>query len=288
MFKNPTKILSHVSAIEESNFVTLEYILNKNDDTVNLFRRICPHRSFPLGAPGETVDNIICKFHGYEWDKQGNPTNNNRRLNCGQAEIGRSGLVFQNFVEPNHQWVTDLSNETDLEYSHSMQGTSTGSWLWMMEIQADLLHVRKGGVHPDLSEKVNLDNVNMFDGDGWILQTCETGWWLFVYPFTFIEWSTGCVSINYTVPNDIKNEFGFKWITQFYYSKNTSFEKRKEFETLEDVFHEDVETIEMQVGKYFPLLKTNNRLENHCVHFGRWIMNNLKDPLVPIDQNDRL
>lgn len=278
MFSNPPKILAHTSAVKTSNFVSPEYIINQSNDKVNLFHRYCPHRMYPLADAGTLLDgNIVCKFHKFEWDKFGLPVNNNRQIACGTAETGKSGLIFKNFVEPNHFWVDDLANETNLQYSHSHHGTSNGSWLWMMEIQADLLHISKGGIHPNLSEVTDLDEVGMHHGDGWILQTCSTGWWLFVYPFTFIEWSKGCLSVNYTIPKDKNNEFGFDWITQFYYNPETSVEKRKEFETLEDVFHEDVQAIETQKGKFFPLMEAQNRLEEHCIHFGKWVNKNKLD-----------
>jgi nitrite reductase/ring-hydroxylating ferredoxin subunit len=276
IFNKPPKILAHKSVITDSNFVTPEYILNTKNNQVNLFHRYCPHRMYPLAEPGKYIENIVCKFHGFEWDKDGAPLNNDRNIGCGKAEVGKSGLVFKDFVEPDHYWVEDLAKETNLEFSHIVEGKSSGSWLWMMEIQADLLHIRKGDnvVHPTLAEVTNLDNIGMEQGSGWILQTCSTGWWLFIYPFTFVEYSPGCLSVNYTIPNDTDNEFGFSWITQFYYDPETLPSKRLEFETLSDVFYEDIEAIELQKGKYFPLMKTVNRLEDHCVHFGQWVTKN--------------
>ena len=273
MFRNAVpRILAHIKSIEKGNFVTPEYIINNKNDTINVMRRFCPHRQYPMHNVGENVKNIFCNFHGFEWDENGYPLNNDRTLHCGTLDVGQSGLLFRNFEEPKHQWVDDLKNETELVYSHTVGGKSNGSWLWMMEIQADLLHIRRGenAIHPELAEVTNLDDVGMFDGDGWILQTCSTGWWLFVYPYTFVEWSPGCLSINYTIPNDYENEFGFEWITQFYFAPWVTEEKRKEFETLEDVFHEDVEAIEKQKGGYYPLMKSVDRLEEHCVHFGKW------------------
>lgn len=273
MFKHVPRILSHISAISSENFVTPEYILSKSNNGVQLLNRYCPHRMYPLSSAGENVSDITCKFHGFHWDKQGNPTNNDRKIKCGSAEVGKSGLIFKDFIEPNALWVSDLEKETNLVYSHSMKGTSKGSWLWMMDIQADLFHIRTGEdvVHPELSKVTNLEEVGMFEGDGWVLQTCSTGWWLCIYPYTFIEWSPGCLAINYTTPDDYTTEFGFEWITQFYYDPATPKEKRADFETLEDVFREDVVAIEMQKGKWFPIKKPHNRLENHCVHFGEWV-----------------
>lgn len=278
MFNKPSKILAHKSAISNSNYATPEYILNNGNSSVNLFHRYCPHRMYPLASPGTMINEIVCKFHKFEWTRDGQPINNDRKITCGQAQIGKSGLIFKDFVEPEHRWVNDLANEHNLEYSHTLHGSSKGSWMWMMEIQTDLLHIWKEGIHPELATVTNLSDIEMEQGDGWILQTCSTGWWLFIYPFTFVEWSPGCLSVNYTTPIDSNNEFGFTWNTQFYYDPKTSMQKRKEFETLEDVFREDVAAIEMQKGKYFPITKPYNRLEDHCVHFGEWVSKNKVTP----------
>jgi hypothetical protein len=279
MFISSPKVFAHSSAIKSQNFVVPEHILNKDRDEVNLFHRFCPHRMYPLAVPGTHVGEIHCDFHDFKWTREGIPINNEKKLSCGKASIGKSGLIFKDFVEPNHWWVDNLASETNLEYSHSMQGTSSGSWLWMMEIQADLLHIRngEGAIHPGLSAVTDLEQIGMDQGDGWILQTCSTGWWLFIYPFTFIEWSKGCLSINYTIPKDKNNEFGFDWITQFYYDPSVTAEKRKEFETLEDVFKEDVSAIEKQKGKWFPLMSAVNRLEEHCIHYGKWVKSHLSN-----------
>jgi len=278
MFNNPPLILAHRSAMQNGNFVTPEYILNLKNDNVQLLRRYCPHRMYPLGQPGNTMDNIVCKFHGFEWTKDGAPVNNDKKLACGSADIGRSGLVLKNFIEPAHHWVDDLASEQNLQFSHVMQGSSSGSWLWMMEIQADLLHIRSGEnvVHPWLSSVEDLDDVVMESGDDWIIQTCSTGWWLFVYPYTFVEWSKGCLSVNYTVPKDPATEFGFAWITQFYYDAAVDEKRRSSFEKLESVFLEDVDAIELQKGPYFPLMRAVNRYEDHCVHFGQWVNSHQK------------
>ena len=275
MFISIPKIFAHVSSVDKGNFVLPEIILNKSNEGVNLFHRFCPHRMYPLHNIGEHVENIVCKFHNFEWDKDGNPLNNPKKLKCGTAEVGRSGLVFKDFTEPNHQWVDDLEKETDLVYSHSFQGESKGSWLWLMDAEADLLHLYKGGIHPFLSQQVELNDIVLDQGDGWILQHHPNGWWLYVFPFTFIEYSKpGCVMVNTVIPDNIDTEYGFKWITQFYYSKDIHPNTRMIFETLETVFKEDVATAELQKGNYFPLMKAMNRYEDHCVYFGNWVKNN--------------
>lgn len=275
MFKITPRIFAHKTVVDKGNFVLPDYILNKGIDTVNLFHRYCPHRMYPLHEPGEHVDNIYCKFHAFEWSKDGAPLNNTKKIHCGTTTIGKSGLVFKNFVEPDHQWVNDLASETELVYSHSFQGESKGSWLWLMDAEADLLHIHKKGIHPFLSQQVTLDDITTDQGDGWILQNHPEGWWLYVYPFTFVEYGRpGCVMVNTVIPNDVDNEYGFKWITQFYYHPSVSPNTRMIFETLENVFKEDVATAEIQKGNYFPLMKAMNKYEDHCVHWGKWFLEN--------------
>jgi len=276
MFKNTPKILAHISSIKNNNFVTPEYILNKGTNSVNLFNRYCPHRMYPMHVPGTTTNEIVCNLHNFKWDINGTPLNNSKKINCGNADIGRSGLILKDFVEPNHQWVNDLSAENNLEYHCSTMGKSNGSWLWLMEAEADYLHVHASGIHKRLSSIIDLEEITMDQGEGWILQTHKPNWWsLYIFPYTFIEYAPGCLSVNYVTPVTPNNEFGFDWITQFYYDPKTPVEQRLEFETLEDVFKEDVQAIEKQKGPYFPLMKAMNRYEDHCVHFGKWVKSNL-------------
>lgn len=275
-------ILAHESCFKSDNkFATSNYILNKIDDEVKLYNRFCPHRRYPLAEPGEQFKNIKCDFHGLEWSDNCTPIQHHYNLpKYTNAIVNNSGLISLNFTQPEHKWAQDVTNEKNLYYSHSYRGKSSGSWLWMMEIQADLLHIRKGSdsIHPELGEQTNLDDIEMSEGDGWILQTCTTGWWLFVYPYTFIEWSPGCLSINHTTPDDYNNEFGFEWITQLYYDPKVDNSKRKDFESLEYVFKQDVMAIEKQKGPHYPLFRAMNRYEDHCVHFGKWVKNNINFP----------
>jgi phenylpropionate dioxygenase-like ring-hydroxylating dioxygenase large terminal subunit len=276
MFKINPKIFAHQAALENGNYVLHDHILHKLDDQkVKLFKRYCPHRMYPLHKVGDVVTDITCKFHNFKWDMNGAPINNDKNLGCGKATIGQSGLIFTDFTEPNHSWVSDLLSEKSLKYSHSFSGMSKGNWLWMMDIQADLLHIQKNGIHPELSQLIDLDEVITDQGDGWALQTYSGGWWLCIYPYTFVEYSKGCLAINYTVPNDKNDQFNFDWFSQFYFDPLVEEDKRKSFQKyFQDVFLEDLVAIEKQKGKYFPLMNTTDRLETHCVHFGEWYLKN--------------
>lgn len=279
MFDRLPKIIAHVSALNKGNFVLNEYILNKTGDSVNLLKRYCPHRMYPLHNTGDLVQEITCKFHNFKWNKVGEPINNNKKLSCGSAAVGSSGLIYLDFTEPNHKWVEDLSKEKNLEYSHSFQGTNEGSWLWLMEAEVDLLHVHTEGIHPFLSKQVALEDIVMDLGDGWSFHQHPTGWWLYIYPFTFIEYGNpGMLMVNNIVPKNKESEFGYDWISQYYYDPSVDIAKRFLFETAETVFKEDVEASSMQKGPYFPLMKSSSKYEDQCVHFGKWVKNNINFP----------
>lgn len=276
MFSKHPKVFSHKAVQEVGNYVTPNYIIGPN----SLFTRFCPHRLYPISEIGTVLTtSISCKLHGYEWNLNGIPINNQKTLHCKNYTLGRSGLLYNDFIEPNHKWVDDLANEKNLSYSHSYYGTSKGNWLWMMEIQADLCHIRTGldVVHPELSNITNLNDTILDSAEGWALQTCATGWWLCIFPYTFIEYSKGCLAINYTVPYDYNNEFGFTWVSQFYFDPSVTTTKRNNFEKyFQDVFLEDLSAIEKYKHNYFPMKTSLNYLEKHVIELGTWVSQHLK------------
>lgn len=277
MFKNPLPVaMAHKSVLDLGNYVLPDYILNGTGDGVTLFHKYCPHRMYPLHEVGEIVHNIHCKFHNFNWDRHGIAIDNNKKLACGSAEIGKSGLVIKNFTEPEHKWVSDLEAEKDLKYSHCFTGDSSGSWLWLMDAEADLLHVWRNGIHPFLAQQVSLSDLKLDQGDGWIYQEHPDGWWVYIFPYTFIEYgSPGKLAVNRVFPKDPKSEFGFSWVTQFYYNDTVSANDKLIFETMENVFKEDVAAAEKQHGPYFPLMKSDTVYESHCLHFGKWFRENV-------------
>ena len=114
------------------------------------------------------------------------------------------------------------------------------------------------------------------EGDGWVFQKHNAGWWLQLFPFTFVEYGNpGCLVVNYVVPKDINNEYGFDWYSQFYYDPTVHVNDRVVFETFDTTYSEDIAAVELQNGKYFPLTRTSNYLETHSVNWGNWYTKNL-------------
>lgn len=274
MFKKFPKVLAHSSALKNNHFITEEYILTKTNKEIKAFNRECPHRLYPIGEKCGPSKKIICKFHGFEFDSNGMPLNNDKKLRPKNISFGNSGLIFQDFVEPNTSWISDLSKEKNLQYSHSYFGESKGSYLWQMDAEADMLHVRKDGIHPWLSKQVNSKYVALSDDKDWILQTHPDGWWLYIFPLTFIEWSPKCLSINLMTPNKYDSQWGFSWMTQMYFDPTLSKREKNHFDKVEMVWKEDIATIEKIKHDYFPNKNKTNSLEEHCIVFGEWVINN--------------
>ena len=273
---NVPKFYTHRAALGYGGFVTPKSIITKHEEKIYALNRVCPHRAYLIGDVG-THSDLVCKFHGFAFNPDGSPKNNVCRMGKKELNLGRSGLVFENFNEPRStEWVDILESEKNLVYSGSVVGKSKGSWLWMMDIQCDLFHIRKNGIHPSLADITDLDQIEMDQGYDWILQTHNRGgFWLFIYPYTFVEWLPGCLSVNYTIPKN-ETEFGFDYVTQFFYDPFVSTKDRKEFETIDLTFQEDIKAIENQVGPYFPLMESSSRLEDQCVHFGNWYKEMIK------------
>lgn len=281
MFPKAPKIIGHSSILNTGWLVTPEYIITEKNDNneVRLMKRYCPHRQYPLNDPGDIVDKLYCPFHGLKWESDGTPIEHPYKLSCGNAEINKSGLISLNWVDQDVEWSQRISNDADLSYSYSTHGNSnTGSWLWLMEAEADYLHVKQKEIHPSLSQVIDLTQVKMYDGDGWIAQEHQPGWTsIFIYPYTFVEHKQGCLSINMIIPHNYETEFGFQWMTQFYFSPTVSKEDQQEFASLDEVFREDVATIEKIKGGYYPLKHAMNNLELHSVHWGEWVKRHRKN-----------
>lgn len=276
MFKTLPLAIAHRSSTDNGMYVTPEFIISKDKDQVKALKKFCPHRKYPLGTTGEIKDKLVCKLHGFSFNPDGSPINNNRNLGCANTKIGKSGIVWRDFQEPEHEWVEDLAKEQNFIYSHVTSHESKGSWLRTTDLAIDILHVKSGTIHPLLMQQVDPTEFVLEEGDGWALQKfSDRGWWVFIFPFTFIEYNRdGCLAINTSIPDDYNKEYGFKWYTQYYYNQSVRAEKRLIFETLDLTFNEDVKAVELQQGNYFPLTQASDPLEKHCITYGKWYKEN--------------
>jgi hypothetical protein len=280
MFKNIPLILSHESSCDYGHFVTNDYIIFKDkEENYSLKDRACPHRAYLMHKPGDVVKQVECKLHGFCWDDEGKPANEEhfyKLAHKGEVTKGKSGLLFQNFTEPQDaEWVNTIGSEKNLRYTKSYTGHSNGSWLWLMDVNADLVHFRRNGVHPRQSLETPLDSLELLQGDSWCQQVSKSGFWLFVFPFHQIDYEPGKLGITRNIPDNINNEFGFSWHTQIFYDDRIDSKNREIFEEqLVQVYLEDVEVVENTKRPFFPLRKGVNKWENHTLHWTDWYLKN--------------
>jgi hypothetical protein len=287
MFKKSPNIFSHVSALNNGNFVLHDKIVIKNGNSYDIKSRECPHRGYIMHMPGDVVKNVVCKLHGFAWDQEGKPLSKEpycehfyKLHHHGSATESITGLIIDDFDIPQDaEWVKILSSDKDLVYSHSITEFSNGSWLWLMEQMTDLLHVRQNGIHPRQALETPLDNMETEFGDGWSLQmypTCygSKGFWLFVYPGFNVEYEPGQLIITRVTPNDPNHEYGFTWQMQFYYSSAIDSVAKEAWEKCVDVYREDIKAVENIRRPYFPLKRTVNKWEDQMKHWGEWYIEN--------------
>jgi hypothetical protein len=181
--------------------------------------------------------------------------------------VGKSGLMFMDWQEPSDaKWVNDLANDS-FTYSHSTRRTGTGDWKWQMEMHVDLLHVDK--IHPLLTSYVDIHKLQTEYGSDWVCQHHEHGWWLFIYPFTHIEWEPGCLYFSEMVQTD----YGYEVYIHYLFNESTPQHVRENFIKVAEVtFDEDVDAVNRLSlnNKYRTPSKTLDPLEVDIKHFYDW------------------
>lgn len=265
------KILTHKDVFSNKNFFgSGYYVINQS---FQLFSNRCPHRGNKIIPPGNARDHFKCGLHGWGWDDNGQALNNNVNLRHHQATLGKSGLIYLDWSEPETaRWINDLANDR-LEYSHGSKKYGTGDWRWQMEMHVDLLHVQH--IHPMLHNYVDCNKLTSEKGYDWIAQYHEHGWWLFIYPFIHIEWEPGCLYFSEMAPRE--NNQGYDVYIHYLFSSNTTKEKRHQFADMaETTFDEDLAAVNelSAVSKYRMPGNSKHPLEQDILHFYGWLEDN--------------
>jgi phenylpropionate dioxygenase-like ring-hydroxylating dioxygenase large terminal subunit len=270
--KHP-KIFTHVDSFKKNNyFGSSGYVINKK---LQLFPNRCPHRGNKIIFPGTVKNQFQCGLHGWEWNDFGVGINNNVNFNPKQAVKGSSGLIFLDWEEPTSaRWVRNLKND-DLDYSYSIKKEGIGDWRWQMEMHVDLLHVEY--IHPRLNKYVDCNELETERGYDWIAQHHKHGWWLFVYPFTHIEWEPGCLYISEMSPKE--GNQGYDVYIHYLYNHNITEKQKHNFSIMVDeTFDEDIRAVNAlsATSKYRTPSNAIHPLEQDIIHFYNWLKDNVE------------
>jgi phenylpropionate dioxygenase-like ring-hydroxylating dioxygenase large terminal subunit len=265
------KLLTHKDVFNNRNFFgSSHYVISKK---LEMFSNRCPHRGNKIIPPGNCKDTFTCGLHGWSWSDAGEPANNNVNLRPRSVNVGHSGLVFLDWEEPSGtKWAKDLAQD-QFEYSHSVKKHGEGDWRWQMEMHVDLLHVSK--IHPLLDSYVDVGKLTTEYGSDWIAQHHDHGWWLFVYPFTHIEYEQGCLYFSEMAPRETGQ--GYDVYIHYLYNTSINTKTRKNFEHIaETTFDEDIQAVNelSAVSKYRAPSNAPHPLEQDIVHFYNWVEEN--------------
>lgn len=270
--KHP-KILTHKDVFSKGNFYGSGHYVITND--LKLFSNRCPHRGNKIITPGTVKEKFKCGLHGWEWSKEGAPSNNNVNLKPRQVMQGQSGLIFLDWKEPSDsKWAQELKNDKFV-YSHRIKKYGAGDWRWQMEMHVDLLHVDQ--IHPLLNSYIDCTKLETERGYDWIAQHHKHGWWLFVYPFTHIEYEQGCLYISEMAPRE--KDQGYDVYIHYLFNENVDEKKRRQFaEMAETTFDEDLKAVNelSAASKYRMPSNAPHKLEEDIVHFYNWVEENVE------------
>lgn len=271
MKKSYPKILTHSNIFVDNTFFgSKQFIISKD---LNLFNNKCPHRGNAIIKPGTVNSNLKCNLHGWEWDCNGVPKNNNVIMRHKKAIEGKSGLIFLDWIEPiDAIWINDLQ-KSKFRYSHSLHKIGNGDWRWQMEMHVDLLHVEQ--IHPLLHSYVDVTKLKTEKGSDWVAQYHENGWWLFIYPFTHIEWEPGCLYFSEMSPRE--NNIGYDVYIHYFFDDNLLENQKIHFSNLADItFDEDIKAVnEISLSSnYRKPYNCDHFLEQDIVHFYNWLKEN--------------
>ena len=117
---------------------------------------------------------------------------------------------------------------------------------------------------------INLDQIKNL-----ICQHHEHGWWLFVYPFTHIEWEPGCLYFSEMSPRE--NGKGYDVYIHYLFNPSVPADVRSKFiEMAEITFDEDITAVNeiSSVSTYRMPSNAPHKLEADIKHFYKWIEDN--------------
>lgn len=267
---NFPNILTHKDTFIFNKFyASARYIINSN---LNYFFNKCPHRGNRIIEPGSVKNKFQCDLHGWQWDENGIPLNNSVNLVKKTVTKGQSGLIFLNWNEPQDaKWVNDLQIDNFI-YGYNIIKQGLGDWRWQMEMHVDLLHVPY--IHDSLNKYIDVYTLKTDRGDDWICQYHDHGWWLFVYPYTHIEYEPGCLYISEISPN---NEKGYDVYIHYLFNPLIDAKVKSNFIKMAEItFDEDIKAVDnlSQNNVYKKPHKNLHVLEKDILHFYNWLDKN--------------
>lgn len=200
--------------------------LSRSGSSFKIGNNICPHQGSAI--LDRTTKDLSCRFHGWQWDDNGNPQFGTSRTSCQNSSkiilkdtIISNSLVFSSNVDLNAIGV-DLSNMTLVEQRIDEIKSNFKN---MVDVFLDVDHIPvvHKNVYDDIGisnnvevfweyyewgsiQKVDRTKNNSLEFHKTLLNIGEeklSAIWITVYPYTMIEWQPGALFITVCIPNNI-------------------------------------------------------------------------------------
>jgi phenylpropionate dioxygenase-like ring-hydroxylating dioxygenase large terminal subunit len=286
--------ISHTTdLLDQHNLPLIQFenkkFVSKNRDNFLLINNICPHQG-SLIVRNHTTDTQ-CQYHGWSWDRLGNPISNGSTKICNNLTLKSKDLCVENSLVFSKRIQLDAINSVDLSYMKLVEkriDSLRTVYTNIVDVFLDVDHipiVHKGvydsiGISgiPDINWKYydwgnvqavsnSADFSNEFKKT--MLGTKEeslSAFWITVYPYTMIEWQPGAMFITVCIPRNegLTDVCVFKYRDTRYNDLNWKINS----DMWETAWTQDKDLSEN-------IVTTNSRFfEESKLHFRQWLKDN--------------
>jgi nitrite reductase/ring-hydroxylating ferredoxin subunit len=172
-------------------------------DTVRVYNNVCPHQRSRICNNKQKY--FQCQYHGWQWDLNGTPLNNEVTLK-GTPVHNINGLLFNTAIDipelaglniERYQLVEERVDRVDADWKH------------IVDVFLDVDHIPV--VHEGVYESIGITDEseikwNYYDWGNTQQVYSENkdlvAVWVMLYPYTMIEWQAGSLFITVCNPKD--------------------------------------------------------------------------------------
>lgn len=253
-----------------------KFLLN-NGISYKIGSNVCPHQSSRIIS--KTTDHIVCQYHGWSWDTNGNPTGAGYTKLCNNQSLPmvdtyqHQGLIFNKQIELPE---LPISFENFELMEHRVDRVKVDNPAHLMNVFLDVDHIPV--VHDKVYEEMGIFGEPDVKWDYFKNGSMQKVYhskdpekplifvWLAIYPYTMIEWQQGSLFITdcFNTQDGVTEVAVYKY--QEYFSENY----QKNEAAWETAWKQDKNQAEQ-------IVEINSKMfEEQKLHYLRWI--NLNSP----------
>ncbi len=196
--------LKHGEARPLAQYRNKKFLLN-NGGSYKIGSNVCPHQSSRIIS--EKTDHLLCQYHGWSWDIEGNPTGAGFTKLCNEKKLSmidahhHQGLILDSKIElPELPISFDVFNLKELRVDR----VKVENPMNIMNVFLDVDHIPvvHKGVYDAMGIVGDPQVVWEYFDNGSIQKVYHSKnpnelifMWLAIYPYTMIEWQPGSLFI---------------------------------------------------------------------------------------------